>query len=519
MSASWHAGTLDRRGGTSGLRTAIGAVLLALVAPLLACYAHDAGQPAVVAFQNPPSTLDPHLHNEIVAWSLLCNFYDALVVFDPEMRVRPALATSWEQLDPTRTRFHLRRGVRFHDGSSLAAADVVASFERARSHPRSRIRHHLTGVVAVRADGDDVVIETAGPAPALLNRLAFVFIIPRALAGRDEITEPVGTGPYRLVERMRDGSLSAERFAGWHGRSAVRSVRFTFVEDDSARTAAFLRGEIDVAAAFPEQDARTLGDRPGLRTVAHPQLQVRWLQLIPDAAPPRARAALSDPRVRRAMLLAIDRQRLANGVFRGFATVASQYVHPVSFGYDASLRPAPFDPVEARRLMAEAGFADGFEVELAHGMGAAGFVETLAADLERIGVRVVPRPMTFPEVMRRAKARELPLSSFGRSCTTADASEVLDAVFHTPDPGRGLGEENYASFSDPEVDRLLEAAAGELDAARRLLLLQAAQRRALEALPVLPLVERWGLIGVSARIELTPGYDGWLRVSGFTLRP
>jgi peptide/nickel transport system substrate-binding protein len=96
---------------------------------------------------------------------------------------------------------------------------------------------------------------------------------------------------------------------------------------------------------------------------------------------------------------------------------------------------------------------------------------------------------------------------------------VLDAVFHTPDTGRGLGEENYASFSDPEADRLLEAAAVELDAARRLLLLQEAQRRVLAALPVLPLVERWGLIGVSARIELTPGYDGWLRVSGFTLRP
>ncbi len=518
MSASWHAGTLDRRGGTSGLRTAIGAVLLALVAPLLACYAHDTGQPVVVAFQNPPSTLDPHLHNEIVAWSSLCNFYDALVVFDREMKVQPALATSWEQLDPTSTRFRLRRGVRFHDGSALTAADVAASFERARTHPRSRIRHHLAGIVAVRAMDDDIVIETAGPAPALLNRLAFVFIVPRALASRDEITEPVGTGPYRLVERRPDGSLNAERFAGWHGRSPVRSVRFAFVEDDSERTAAFLRGEIDVASAFPEQEARTVGDRPGLRTVAHPQLQVRWLQLIPEAAPPRARAALSDPRVRRAMLLAIDRQRLANSVFSGFATVASQYVHPVSFGYDASLQPAPYDPEEARRLMAEASFADGFEVELAHGIGAPGFVETIVADLGRIGVRVVPRPMSFPEVMRRAQAHELPLSSFGRSCTTADASEVFDAVLHTPDPARGLGEENYAGFSDPEVDRLLEAASGELDPARRVRFLQQAQRRALEALPVLPLVERWGLIGVSARIDLTPGYDGWLRVSGFTPR-
>lgn len=518
MQASAESGAGGRHGSSSRRRAVLAGALLASAWPLLGCFAHDTGQAVVVAFQNAPSTLDPHLHNETVAWSLLSNFYDALVGFTPEMKVEPALASSWEQLDSNHTRFHLRAGVSFHDGSPLSADDVVASFERARTHPRSRIRHHLAGIVAVRAEAGAVVVETSDPSPTLLNRLAFVFVVPRGEAARDEITAPIGTGPYRVVERARDGSVRAEAFAGWQGRPALPRVTFTFVEDEGERIHAFLRGEIDVAAAFPEVEARAAAERPGLRTEAQPQLQVRWLQVNPEAASGPARRALADPRVRRAMLAALDRQRLANTVFRGYATVASQYVHPVAFGYDAGLRPAPFDLALARRLMGEAGFAEGFAVELAHGMGSPGFIEAIVEDLGRIGIRVTARPMTFPEVMRRAKAGELPLASFGRSCTTADASEVFDAAFRTPDPARGLGEENYGAYSDPEVDRLLEAAAVELDAARRLLLLQQAQRRVLEAAPVLPLIERWGLMGVSARVQVTPRYDGWLRVAGFTFR-
>ncbi len=215
------------------------------------------------------------------------------------------------------------------------------------------------------------------------------------------------------------------------------------------------------------------------------------------------------------MLLAIDRAAIVSGVLRGNGTVASQYVHPVVFGYDPGASAAPHDLPQARRLMRDAGFADGFAVELAHGSIPPAYVAALVADLGRIGIRVTPVPMTLAELLRRARAGELPLLTYGRACTTGDASEFLDSSFHSRDPERGLGEENYSGISDRELDALLEAADRELDQARRLALLQQAQRRVLEALPILPLTLRSEFVGLSARVDLPVRYDGWLRVDGF----
>ncbi len=170
--------------------------------------------PLAVNLDRIPTTLDPHHHNEIVGWSLLCNFYDALVRFSPEMRIEPSLAESWKVLDGNRVRFELHRNVRFCNGEAFTSADVVTSFDRALHDPLSKLRHHLVGIKSVVADGDwAVVLETASPSPTLLNRLAFLFIVPHTQAAVPEIERPVGTGPYRYVERNGAGSVVAEAWA------------------------------------------------------------------------------------------------------------------------------------------------------------------------------------------------------------------------------------------------------------------------------------------------------------------
>jgi peptide/nickel transport system substrate-binding protein len=491
-------------------------VLLAAFAALAACRAPGVRAPVVVALDRAPATLDPHHHNEVVGWSLLCNFYDALVGFSPEMRIEPALAESWAVLAGNRLRFELRRDVRFADGAPFTSADVVASFERALHDPRSRIRHHLVGVRRVLADGDDaVVFETVGPAPTLVNRLAFLFVVPRGLAAIPEIVTPVGSGPYRFVQRGADGSVVAEAWPSWRGMAEVRRVVFSFVEDEERRSDAFLSGGVDVSSRLLENAFDEVGRRQGLRVEPQPNLSVQLMVAAPRAAAGVARRALADPRVRLAMLLAIDRAAIVSGVLRGNGTVASQYVHPVVFGYDPGASAMPHDLPRARRLMDDAGFADGFAVELAHGSIPPAYVAALVADLRGIGIRVTPVPMTLAELLRRARAGELPLLTYGRACTTGDASEFLDSSVHSRDPERGLGEENYCGTSDRELDALLEAADRELDQARRLALLQQAQRRVLESLPILPLTLRSEFVGLSARVDLPVRYDGWLRVDGF----
>ncbi len=493
--------------------------LLALAAGVAAGCGAGERPPVRVTLDRVPATLDPHHHNEIVGWSLLCNFYDALVRFSPEMRIEPALAESWSVLEGNRVRFVLRRGVRFSDGAPFTSADVVASCERVVRDPRAAIKHQLVGIRRVAADGDAaVVFETTSPAPTLVNRLAFLFIVPRAAAAQAEIERPVGTGAYRFVERRRDGSIIAERRPGWAGTPDIPRAVFSFVENEEERSSRFLAGGADVSARVVDDALGDVDRRHGLRVEPQPSLVVQLLVVAPQAATGEVRRALTDPRVRRAMLLAIDRAGLVGRVFRGNGAVASQYVHPVVFGYDPDVFAPPHDLAAARRLLAAAGFAAGFEVELAHGSLPPAYVQGLAADLGRLGIRVRPTRYSLSELLQRARAGELPLLTYGRACTTGDASEFLDSSVHTRDAARGLGLENFSGASDSDTDALLEAADRELDPDRRLALLQRAQRRVLAALPILPLTVRSEFVGLTARVDVPVRYDGWLRVAGFRWR-
>lgn len=489
---------------------AIGAALLLM----LTC---GGGQRAiVVALRNEPSTLDPHTHGELQAWSLLSNFYDGLVRFSPATEVEPCLAASWEAVDERTTRFHLRSGVRFHDGSPFGAEDVVASFRRAARHPASGLRGYLVGIKDIRADGEGaVLVETDGPLPTVTNRLAYLFVIPRTQEHASEIRVPVGTGPYRFVERRADGSVLARAVESWRPKPRVEMVRFMGIDDENERAKRFLTGEVDVAVAIPNEQLPEIRRHPGLRVIVQPGLSVRVLAVIPAAAAGATQEALADPRVRRALLLAIDRRHLTEVVLRGSATVASQYVHPVIFGYDPGITPVPHDPEEASRLMASAGFPGGFEADLGHGLIPEDIVASLVDDLARVGVRLHPVALPFPELLRRARAAQLPLVLYARSCMSGDASEFLDTTVHSVDGTRGLGGENYHGYANPRVDALLEAAAVTTDPEQRRALLQQAQRLALTDLPVLPLVVQWEYLGCRSGLEVVPRNDGWVWMAAF----
>ncbi len=499
-----------------GLRRA--ALLVCLAASAAVLGAGCSRAPVTVSFESAPRTLDPHHHNEVVVWSLLCNFYDSLVRFSPELVVEPDLAVSWERPDPTRLRFHLRRDVHFHDGRSFTADDVVASFHRAFDDPLSRVRHHLVGIQNVTAEDDyTVLFETDTPAPTLLNRLGFLFIVPRGDAGLSEIEAPVGTGPYRFVRRRSDGAVVARAVSGWRGTPEIEDVVFTFTEDDRERSRRLMAKLIDVAVRLSYADVDAVASQPGMRVEPQPKLTVQILEVSPRQARGAAREALADARVRRALLMAIDRRDLVDRVYRGNATVATQYVHPMVFGFDPAIEAVPFDRAEARRMLAEAGFPDGFEVTLGHGRTHSGAPGFIARNLAEIGVRVNLLPLSFAELIDRT-SRRAGLRFYGRLCTTGDASEYLDSAFHTPDPLTGLGAENYSGYADPATDALLEAANREMDPARRMRMLQQAQHRILDQVPVLPLVVPWEFLGVRDDLRVTARHDGWLWVAGFHWR-
>jgi peptide/nickel transport system substrate-binding protein len=491
-------------------------VLCLLAAVAAGCAAKQDARTLRIATYAPPSTFDPHHHAETAASAVLCNVYDGLVAMSPTMGIEPALAISWEQLDASRLRLALRPGVRFHDGAPFTAADVVATWRRTLSDPRCRIRHYLNGIAGVRGDGElAVVVETAGPVPDLLARLAFMSIVPAAGAGIEEITRPIGTGAYRWVGAGDDGSVELAAWRGWRGDPTVRRVAFTPVADDDARLERLLQGRADVCLRLPDERVAEVRATAGLRVELQPRLTVQMLAVCPRAANGPASKALADARVRRAMLLATDRAELVRRLLRGNATVAAQYVHPAVFGFDPELAAEPHHPGRARALLREAGFANGFAVEMGFGAGVADIATALAADLARVGIAVTPVPLSFTELMARGRAHRLPLVLHSWACVTGDAADFFDPLVRTRDEARGLGMENYSAYASREVDAILDRAAREPDRDRRLAYLQAAQRRVLADLPILPLAFRWWFIGLSDRVDIVVRHDGWVRVADY----
>ena len=320
---------------TRSIRRVSGSAGTALLAAglLVGCGADPAVQPLRIATYAPPSTLDPHHHTETAVSSVLCNIYDALVALSPTMGIEPALALSWAQADPTHLRFALRPGVRFHDGRPFTSADVVANWRRTLRDPRCRIRHYLNGITDIAADGDlAVTVETATPIPDLLARLAFLFIVPAGDTELAEITEPIGTGAYRWVGPADGGGIDLSAWRGWRGQPSVGRVVFSPIADDRDRLDRLLQGRVDVCLRIPDDQVAEVRSAAGFRVELQPRLTVQMVAICAEAATGRTRAALADPRVRRALLLASDRAALVRKLLRGNATVADQYVHPAVVG-------------------------------------------------------------------------------------------------------------------------------------------------------------------------------------------
>jgi peptide/nickel transport system substrate-binding protein len=479
---------------------ALGLTLLAAIALAIGGCGHEPEKPLVIAFGDSPVALDPYTSNRNVGWSVLASFYDPLVSLGPNLRPIPALATNWEHTSPTRWRFHLRSGVTFCTGEPLTANDVVASFERARTLPASAVTQYLVGVRSITAaDPATVVIETDGYQADLLNRLSFIFVVRARDAGPGLITAPVGTGSYRFAGERKGGTILAEGWPGWRGRPACDRVLFEFAGTGEAAVGRLLAGEADICHLVPDAWLAEVARSPIARLEQQPRLAVQLLGINDRAAKGNTKRALADVRVRRALLLALDRASWVANLFRGNGAVASQYVHPAVFGYDPALQPVRYDPVEARRLLAEAGFPHGFDVELAYDPAAAAVVEAIASDLAKVGVRVRLRPGTLTA----------PLRFFGWACSTGDASDFFESLVRSGGPRQ---------FGDAGVDALLDAAGREADPVKRLALLQQTQRRTLDLLPLLPLTIRWGFKGVSSRVDVVVRYDEREDVAAFRWR-
>jgi peptide/nickel transport system substrate-binding protein len=487
-----------------------------LLALALACMACTGGtrRAVVVAYSSGLPTLLPHESNDESTQSILSNVFEPLVELDGELALRPRLAKSWHTPDPRTWIFRLREDVRLHDGRLLEAADVARALLRTRDDPRSRRRADLAMIASIDTpDKYQVVVHTHYAFGPLPNRLASAPVWVDGLRPGDP---PLGTGPYRLGQ-WTPGQVTLQAFDKHvEGPPSVRELIFKAVSSTDEQKRQLEAGEVDLVPGLdlgvtskPTDPLRTV-TRNGLTVV----LMVVDCGRISSPYVDLPSNPFRDARVRRALALAVDRDRLVREALAGRGQVVHQIVGPQVFGYHPAQPARAFDQEQARRLLVEAGHGGGFGFHfdfLNHDdmVAVEGVVRSLAADLGKIGLRVTPRANDATALLRRIETRDTSAYLLPWIGTSGDAGITAEYLLHTPRDGYGI--DNGGGYSDPQVDHLLEEAGRQLLPTQRRPLLEALATRVFEEVPVVPLYQPLDVYAVRSTLEFQPRLDRAVR--------
>jgi peptide/nickel transport system substrate-binding protein len=467
-----------------------------------ACVAASCGRSAVpperplrIALGSGQFTLDPHA-GELLSLSVLRNLYDSLTAFDAGNRVGPALAESWENPDELTWIFHLRRGVFFHDGRPFTARDVLFTFDRARKAPTGETGTYLVAIDKVLAlDPHTVEITTRRPYPILLNKIAFVFIVP---AGSPPvITQPIGTGPYRMSVHEPGKRIALRAFERyWGGAPVEKAVELVALPDRNARVQGLLDGDLDIVSEPSFADVARIRAAPGCRVAKQSSVGVTYLGLRSDRKP------FDDLRTRRALSLALDRAALVRQALDGEGVPLGQMVSRNVFGFAPDIPPPAGDPGAARALLAAAGYPRGLDLEVQIRPGARLELDALAQQLRSAGIRV--RPLERP---LEAFANDADVSFASWFCLSGDASDFFDAMAHGPSPQNGYGAGNFLHYRNPALDELIDESEATVDLFSRRARLEHMMHVLMADLVFVPLYSTPILYGTRDTVDWQPRSD------------
>lgn len=431
--------------------------------------------------------------------------FDTLTREDSTGRLGPGLAVAWQLEAPTVWRFDLRRGVTFHNGVPLNArtvADSLAILQAGRGAAFD-LAAETDGIVRVEArDEATVAIHTRAPDPILPRRLGLIRIVEpgawAALGAENYAKTPVGTGPYRVAS-WGDGAGETTLEAvptSWRAPQAIRRIAIRNVPDSTARVQALLSNRVDLAFGLGPDDIAVL--KAGGRAAdvfPAPMVMALTLRNVGDAHP-----ALRDARVRQALNHAVDRQAISRQIMAGAMAPARTGFTPGVTGYDPALAPYDHDPERARRLLAEAGYAEGLSLSAGVTLGQVPndtlVFQAVAQDLRRVGVNLELRSLTFPDFIERlTTARWEGIDAFSMlwgAASYADASRYLDRhSCNNPAP----------YFCEPGFMPLLQAVNAAVTPDERERHLKAAVARAHALAPAIWLVEYASIVGRAAELR------------------
>ncbi|MDQ1081292.1 ABC transporter substrate-binding protein [Pseudoroseomonas cervicalis] len=488
------------------------AAMAAVSALALFSASHARAQSLTMAVGAQVTSLDPHYHALSPNLAVATMIFDTLTQFDSESRLEPGLAESWTPVGETVWEFKLRPNVRFHNGNAFTAEDVAFTIARVPQVVNSPSSYAIYTRAIERVEIVDpltVRFHTRSPYPLLPNDLGQVAILDKEThdgASTEDFNSgkvAIGTGPFRHVSFRSGDRLELERNDSyWGDKPHWRQVHYRILPNDASRTAALLAGDVDFIDQVPTSDLASLRRNERVRVAEKDGLRIIFLaldHLHPEGSPqiqdadgkPLPRNPLHDVRVRRALSIAIDRPAIAQRVMEGTSMPSGQFLPPTAFGAIPDLAAPRTDADAAKRLLAEAGYPNGFRITLSgpndRYMNDARIVQAIGQMWTRIGVRTAVDAQPWTTFISRAGRQELSAFLVGWGSSSGEASNPLRSLVASYDRDKGFGTSNRGRYSNPEVDAKLEAALRELDDTRREALLRDATRIAMEDVGIIPI--------------------------------
>lgn len=473
----------------------------------------------LVASPQDPGSWDP-VDTFLLNWaSVATNIFDGLVYRGPDLKIVPALATSWETLDGgLRLRFHLRRNVRFQDGEPFNAAAVKFTFDRLLGEQGSKgpQRSNYASIQSVEViDIDTVDLRLKAPDAVLLTNLAgfgAMMVPPRFIQEKGEDyfnAHPVGTGPFRLLSYTPKVGIKLGAFEQfWGGPPRLAELEYRFIPEPSTAIAELQAGRVDVVIppTIPTGMIPVIEKDPSLELLSVPGPAVDSLRFN------TARGITRDVRVRRALIMAVDRDAINKAILGGHAASISSFQSRRSFGDDPTLQPLPYDPAQAKRLLHEAGVKPGARVQIDVRGNDATFNEVaqaVASFLQVVGINAVLRPydsnVFINDIVPAGRTGELFQQAWGGWTFDYDNTAVL--MYHS-------GQMWNPYDKDARLDALLEAQRSMLDVHARERKLQEIARYVADRAWEMPLYNLNAIYAINRRVKnFVPAADNRLRLN------
>ena len=437
----------------------------------------------IVAQKAEIKTLDPQKSTDSVSNKVIQQIFDTLIVMDKNLQIQPGLAERWEEVDLLNTIFHLKKNVKFHDGSTMTAEDVKFSLDRARALPQAA--YNYTPITEITVIDDYTVrITTDTPFGSLLNQLSITSssVVSKKIVEDSEesfFSNPIGTGQFKYKSWDVGDKITIERFENYQGeKPSLREITFKFVPENNSRMIMLETGEVDISMDMSVMDLQLIRERDDLDYIEVEAPTSHFLGF--DIKNP----ILKDKRIRQAIAYAVDNNAITEAIYEDSATSGTSVVPPAMADFDPNVKNYAVDISKAKELMAESGYPDGFDIELWVSDDSARIdaCVIIQDQLKAININVEIKVYQWATYIKMIENQNeiKPLFYLSWNTTSGDSDKVMYPLFHSSQIGEAM---NVTAFVNEELDQILDEGRITMDQTVRMELYRKAQNIIQEELP------------------------------------